>query len=106
MDASHKYRNVVDCGPYNWTQTEPKAGLSMIINEVGYIVECSANGIKNNPAWDIWKDSKWAEIFIYDVYKGIGRDDFAQETYNEFTEMIPPPLVITRPNFKIYIIIG
>jgi len=83
MDASHDYRNVVDCGPYNWTQPDPEAGLSMVIHEIGHIVEGSTNGIKSNPAWDIWKDSKWAEIFIYDVYKGIGRDDFAQQTYDD-----------------------
>lgn len=83
MDASHDYRNVVDCGPYSWRQPLPQDGLNLIIHEVGHIVEGSTNGIKNNPAWDIWKDSKWAEIFIYDVYKGIGKDDFAQQFHDE-----------------------
>lgn len=83
MDASHDYRNVVDCGPYSWRQALPAEGLSMLIHEVAHIVEGSANGIKNNPAWDIWKDSKWAEIFIYDVYKGIGKDQFAQQLHDE-----------------------
>ncbi|UJH90672.1 hypothetical protein LZ575_18165 [Antarcticibacterium sp. 1MA-6-2] len=83
MDASHDYRNVVDCGPYSWRQALPQEGLNLIIHEVGHIVEGSTNGIKNNPAWDIWKDSKWAEIFIYDVYKGIGKDSFAQQFHDE-----------------------
>lgn len=83
MDASHDFRNVVDCGPYSWKQPLPEEGLSMLIHEVGHIVEGSANGIKNNPAWDIWKDSKWAEIFIYDVYKGIGKDNFARQFHDE-----------------------
>lgn len=84
MDASHDYRNVVDCGPYDWKEADPDKGLSMMIHEVGHIVEGATNGIQYNPAWDIWGDSKWAEIFVYDVYKGIGKDEFAQHTYNDF----------------------
>ena len=83
MDASHDYRNVVDCGPYTWEKPLPQEGLSVMVHEIGHIVEGSANGIKQNPAWEIWKDSKWAEIFIYDIYKGIGEDEFALQTYND-----------------------
>ncbi|PKD20391.1 hypothetical protein APR41_14020 [Salegentibacter salinarum] len=83
MDESHDYRNVVDCGPYDWKERKPEAGLSMVIHEIGHIVEGATNGVKENPAWEIWKDSKWAEIFIYDVYKGVGDEEFAQQTYDD-----------------------
>lgn len=86
MDKSHDYRNVVDCGPYDWKKRTPEAGLSMIIHEIGHIVEGATNGVKENPAWEIWKDSKWAEIFIYDVYKGVGDEEFAQQTYDDMME--------------------
>ncbi len=86
LDESHDYRNVVDCGPYNWKERKPEAGLSMVIHEIGHIVEGATNGIKENPAWEIWKDSKWAEIFIYDVYKALGDDEFAQQTYDDMME--------------------
>ncbi|MCC4228704.1 discoidin domain-containing protein [Zunongwangia profunda] len=88
MDESHDFRNVVDCGPYTWQDEDPDLGLSMMIHEVGHIVEGATNGIQYNPAWDIWGDSKWAEIFVYDVYKGIGKDDFAQHAYDDFMNTV------------------
>ena len=84
MDESHDFRNVVDCGPYTWQEEDPDLGLSMMIHEVGHIVEGATNGIQYNPAWDIWGDSKWAEIFVYDVYRGIGKEEFAKHTYDDF----------------------
>ncbi|MFI2742793.1 discoidin domain-containing protein [Zhouia sp. PK063] len=84
MDAGHDYRNVVDVAPYDWTTFEEGPGLTTIIHELGHIVEGATNGIKDNPAWDIWKDSKWAEIFIYDVYLNTGHEDFAKNVYDDF----------------------
>lgn len=83
LDQNHDYRNVVDCGPYDWKEMKPEAGLNMVIHEIGHIVEGATNGIKHNPAWNIWKDSKWAEIFIYDVYKNTGQEAFAKQLYDE-----------------------
>lgn len=88
MDASHDFRNVVDCGPYTWLEPSPEEGLSMMIHEIGHIVEGAANGIKENPAWDIWKDSKWAEIFIYDVYRNTGQEEYAEYTFNNLMEQV------------------
>src|SRR5699024_3117799 len=82
MDQSHDYRNVIDIAPYSWTEKDPALGLGMAIHEIGHIVEGATNGLQHNPAWNIWKDSKWAEIFIYDVYRGTGEDPFAQDYYN------------------------
>lgn len=58
----------------------------MAIHEIGHIVEGATNGIRHNPAWNIWKDSKWAEIFIYDVYRGTGEEQFAAEFYNDMID--------------------
>lgn len=33
----------------------------------------ASKGVHNSPAFNIWGDSKWAEIYIYDVYKGLNR---------------------------------
>ncbi len=62
FDSSHDYRNVIDCGPYTWTDETPTGGINMLVHEVGHIVEIASKGVKSSPAWDIWKDSKWAEI--------------------------------------------
>lgn len=83
FDESHDYRNVIDCGPHTWTDQTPAGGIDMLVHEMGHIVETASKGVKGSPAWDIWKDSKWAEIFIYDVYKNLGKDDFAREIYND-----------------------
>ena len=94
MDAGHDYRNVVDVGPYTWEFEKPSDGLSVLTHEVGHIVEGAAKGVKDNPAWEIWKDSKWAEIFIYDVYLGLGKTEYAQQVYNDMmnqTDDYPTP---------------
>ncbi|WP_239013985.1 hypothetical protein [Archangium violaceum] len=36
-----------------------------------------------SPAFPRWGDSKWAEIFIYDLYLGMGRTSDANRAYNE-----------------------
>lgn len=82
-DESHDYRNVLDAGINSWSEKDPKKGLSIAVHEIGHIVEGITNGLKYNPAWEIWKDSKWAEIFIYDVYKNTGETQFAQDLFKE-----------------------
>lgn len=49
---------------------------------MGHIVEGAAHGVKNSPAFGIWGDSKWMEIYIYDVYLGLGRTSDATRWYN------------------------
>ena len=94
VDASHDYRNVLDAGNDTWAYKKTGKGLNLAVHEIGHIVEGITNGVKENPAWEIWKDSKWAEIFIYDVYKGIGEEAFALQAYDEFikgTDDFPKP---------------
>lgn len=79
MDAGHDYRNVTDCG-----KNEPNAWLTgtgndidLSTHEIGHIVEGASKGIHGSPAFDIWHDSKWMEIYQYDVYLGLNRTDDA-----------------------------
>ena len=81
FDASHDYRNVIDCGPGPWTAGSGN-DLDLSIHEIGHIVEIASKGVHNSPAFGIWGDSKWCEIYIYDVYKGLGRTDDATRWYN------------------------
>jgi hypothetical protein len=75
FDSSHDYRNVIDCGTPDRNAWHTGAGneLDMTTHEVSHIVEGSSHGVHNSPAFPIWGDSKWAEIFIYDVYNGLNR---------------------------------
>lgn len=81
FDSSHDCRNVADLGG-EWTnRTAWNIGAS--IHEVGHIVEGGSYGVKNSPAFAIWHDSKWMEIYIYDVTKQLGWTADAQQTYND-----------------------
>ena len=79
-DASHDYRNLIDVGPGPWSDEN---SLAVPTHEVGHIVESDANGTHGSPAFGLWRDSKWMEIYNYDVYLGLGRDEAARAWYDE-----------------------
>ncbi|WP_225860242.1 MULTISPECIES: hypothetical protein [Chitinophaga] len=84
FDGSHDFRNVIDLGSNAsnaWTSGSGN-DLDITTHEVAHIVEGASKGIKNSPAFGIWGDSKWAEIFIYDVYLGLNRSADATRWYN------------------------
>lgn len=81
FDAGHDYHNVIDIGGSNWIKAEGW-NIDVIVHEISHIVEGSTNAVASSPAFGIWGDSKWAEIFIYDVYKGLGMEKEAQIAYN------------------------
>lgn len=82
FDAHHDYRNTIDCGPGSWTSAD-YANSALLTHEVGHIVELGSKGKKGSPAFGLWGDSKWMEIYQYDVYKGLGQTAFATQWYNE-----------------------
>ncbi|GIJ49565.1 hypothetical protein Val02_64510 [Virgisporangium aliadipatigenens] len=77
FDAHHDYRNVIDIGLDNWAESEAQP-RDIIAHEIAHIVEGSFGGIQGSPSFPIWMDSKWAEIFQYDVYLGAGLTADAQ----------------------------
>ncbi|SEW07393.1 Por secretion system C-terminal sorting domain-containing protein [Chitinophaga sp. YR573] len=81
FDSNHDYRNVGDLGGEWSTRSSWNVGAS--IHEIGHIVEGGSKGVKKSPAFAIWNDSKWNEIFIYDVTKRLGWTADAQQTYND-----------------------
>lgn len=82
FDSSHDNRNVIDVGPGPWTDPND---LDMITHEVSHIVELGSKGAHGSPAFNLWGDSKWAEIFIYDIYRGLGLQDQATRALNLFS---------------------
>ncbi|CAM5567178.1 discoidin domain-containing protein [Streptomyces fumanus] len=81
FDPAHHYRNVIDLGLSNWAENDPTT-RDVTSHEMAHIVEFSANGMSGSPAFDLWGDSKWAEIFQYDAYLGTGRTADAERFYN------------------------
>ncbi len=82
FDDSHDYRNVTDCGPGPWNDSTGW-NLDVVTHECGHIVEGASNGVHGSPAFSLWGDSKWMEIFIYDVYVNLGKTSEAQRWYNQ-----------------------
>jgi len=83
FDASHDLRNVIDAGPGGWTGAT-QGDYNLLTHEVGHLVELASKNMHGSPAFGIWGDSKWCEIYIYDVYKGLGLESRATNAYNEF----------------------
>jgi len=86
FDDHHHFRNVLDCGSgggLNAWKDDWGWNTSVLVHEIGHIVEGASYGTKESPAFEVWGDSKWAEIFCYDVFRNIGRARDAQDTYNE-----------------------
>ncbi|GAA3952347.1 carbohydrate-binding protein [Chitinophaga oryziterrae] len=80
FDASHDNRDVIDVGPGPWSGGGNDYDLTT--HEVAHIVEGDSKNAHGSPAFGIWGDSKWAEIFIYDVYVNLGRTSDATRWYN------------------------
>lgn len=81
-EASHDFRNTLDVGPGPWSSLSYES-VAIPTHEVCHIVEGNSKGIHNSPAFGLWGDSKWAEIYNYDVYRGLGLSDYATQWYNE-----------------------
>lgn len=81
FDYGHHYRNMIDLGG-GWTNRNDW-NIGAPVHEIGHIVEGSAKDVKESPAFGIWGDSKWCEIFNYDVYKRVGWKKDADDVYRQ-----------------------
>jgi len=84
FDASHDFRNVIDCGSSSseaWLSGQGN-DLDIVTHEVAHVVEIASKNTHGSPAFRIWGDSKWAEIFNYDVYKNLGMTSDATRWFN------------------------
>jgi hypothetical protein len=89
-EESHDFRNMIDCGMGSWDMLE-NGGIDLPTHEVFHIVEFASFDCKGSPGFDkapngIWGDSKFAEIYQYDVYKGLGLTAEVKRYYNNVIE--------------------
>ncbi|EHQ28065.1 hypothetical protein [Mucilaginibacter paludis] len=82
FDAAHDYRNMIDVGSQDWTVASDN-NLNIPIHETGHIICGANNGVKGSPSDVIWGDSKFMEIYIYDVLINIGRPEEAAKVFNQ-----------------------
>jgi len=88
FDASHDFRNVIDIGQQgSWAQ-RTAWNLDSITHEISHIVESASKKVHNSPAFSIWGDSKWAEIFLYDVYTKLNWTVEAKQFFDKATNTI------------------
>ena len=73
FDENDDYRSLADVATDGSFEKPVEWNIDAIVHEVGHVVEGSAYGVHESPAYTVWGDSKWAEIFQYDVYMGIGK---------------------------------
>jgi hypothetical protein len=91
-DPSHDHRNTIDCGI---TAYDDHAVFDAFLPHVAaLLVENTAHGRAGAPADAIWRQGKWAELYRYDLYLGIGRKDqadaySAQWTADTWTDSFP-----------------
>jgi hypothetical protein len=81
FDAGHDNRNVSDAGPGPWTDK----AIDIPSHEVAHVVESANNGAYGSPAFSLWRDSKWAEIYQYDAYVALGMPVDAQRLLTRFS---------------------
>lgn len=70
-EASAFYRNVVFSPRTDWTNQQDDWFVASFTHEMGHIVESNNNAVFGSPAFQTWGDSKWAEIFQWDVYENV-----------------------------------
>jgi hypothetical protein len=85
-DASHDNKNVSDCGPGPWNE---RPGVYDIpSHEIAHVVESTNNGTQRSIGFAVWGDSKWAEIYQYDLYVGLGMTADAERVFTRFTNQM------------------
>ena len=86
FDAGFGYRNVIDLGG-SWDWENPQqVNYEVITHELAHIVEGGGKNTKESPSFEFWGDGPWPEIFIYDAYKAIGRDAWAQNWFERMQQ--------------------
>jgi len=85
FDKGSGYRSIIDCGMFKWDHDGPSE-IDVVTHELSHLVEGSSKGIHESPSFAIWGDSKWAEIFQYDVYVATGRTADAQRWFSKMMD--------------------
>ena len=70
LDGDSSWRNFIDTVGDGYT-TPSDISRDVIAHEIGHVVEGGAHEVQSSPAFPIWGDSKWCEIFQYDLYMSV-----------------------------------
>ena len=87
FDPSHDYRNTLDCGLGDWSDPRGER-IGIPVHEIGHIVTFASHNTKGSPSDALWGDSKFMEIFNYDVYRHIGMEDEAVKVIKQMETQV------------------
>ncbi|HEY0710768.1 MAG TPA: hypothetical protein VGG33_28445, partial [Polyangia bacterium] len=85
FDAFSNFRNATDVGASGW---ERGTNIDLLSHELAHIVEGASNGTHESPAFTVWGDSKWAELFQYDLYVALGLTADAERVFQKFSNTV------------------
>lgn len=92
FDPSHDSRNVIDGGAASWVP----GGYDLPAHLLSFVVETTAAHSKHgSPGSAQWHDDGFAQIFKYDLYRGLGMTAEAEAAYDEF---LPTHFTYPVPN--------
>jgi hypothetical protein len=94
FSALHDERNVIDCGFASYDDLVVPTFL--IEHMAANIVETTDDAHDGSPAYPLWGDSKWSELYQYDLDRALGRTaqadgEFTQWTSATWTDDFPVP---------------
>jgi|GEM_PF-728713 len=81
FDAARDYRNAICVGTNDWV-SQTGWNLDGPVHEIGHIVEGGSKGVHRSPAFPLWGDSKWMDIYQYDLYTKLGWTSESTRWYN------------------------
>jgi hypothetical protein len=78
-EGGHDFRSVIDCGLNDWAEGD----YEMPARALSYVVEQTAGHAKRgSPASWLWQNA-FSEIYLYDLYVGLGMQDLADSTWDD-----------------------
>lgn len=79
FDAAFGHRNVIDLGgSWDWQRPAP-VNYEVITHELAHLIEGGGKDTRESPSFEFWKDGPWPEIAVYDLYRGVGREAWAED---------------------------
>lgn len=82
-DSDHDNRTGIDVALGGWTEKwgDP---VEIPIHETGHVVESMSFKSYSSPAFGLWGDSKFMEIYNYDLYLALGMTANANDAYSRY----------------------
>jgi hypothetical protein len=83
LDPATGKQNVIEIDAANWNDP---IMIAVMTHEIGHIVEGASDRVQGSPSFNTWGDSKWQDIFIYDVFLGLKMTKEADAWYDQYQQ--------------------